>query len=158
MAIVPTVPVNFGPYGNTGTLDISKFTRTGSPYTNPNNFALLLAQNMSAFDILFGDETTSNNSIFGEGTNFGSTSSIYGSSAFGSEFSGAANLDITGVSPALEMIARSNLIGKTVEAVNPTTGKQFSGKVESVSVEGGILLINVGGIPVPPENLIKVTE
>jgi hypothetical protein len=158
MTIIPTVPVNFGQYGNTGTIDISKFTRTGSPYTNPDNFALLLAQNMSAFDILFGDENTSNNSIFGESSNFGSTSSIYQSSAFGNAFSGAANMDITGVSPALEMIARSNLIGKTVEAVNPTTGKQFSGKVESVSVEGGILLINVGGTPVPPENLIKVTE
>ena len=122
MIAIPNVPVNFGRYGNTGTIDISKYTRTGSPYTNPNNFSLLLAQNMSEFDILFGDETSSNNSIFGESTNFGSTSSIYNSSAFGNAFSGAAGTDITGVSPALEMIARSNLIGKNVDAIYPATG------------------------------------
>ena len=158
MAISPSIPVNFGPYGNTGTIDITKFTRTGSAYTDPNSFALMLAQNMSATDILFGDENTSNNSIFGETTNFGSTSSIYASSAFGDVFSGAASSAITGVSPAVEMIARSNLIGKTVEAIDPSTRQQFSGKVNSVSIEGGILLINVGGIAVPPENLIQVKE
>jgi len=159
MAIIPNVPVNFGRYGNTGTIDTTKYSRTGSPYTNPDTFALMLAQNLTNnIDILFGDETTSNNSIFGSSTNFGSGSSNAFSSAFGTDFSGLPTSGITGVSPAMEMITRSNLIGKTVEAINPSTGQKFSGKVESVSVEGGILLINVGGTPVPPENLIKVTE
>lgn len=56
------------------------------------------------------------------------------------------------------MITRSNLIGKTVEALLPGTKQTFTGKVESVNVNGGTLLINVGGTNVPPENLIKVTE
>lgn len=159
MAIIPNVPVNFGRYGNTGTIDTTKYSRTGSPYTNPDTFALMLAQNLTNnIDILFGDETTSNNSVFGSTTNFGSTASNSFSSAFGTDFSGLPTSGTTGVSPAVEMIARSNLIGKTVEAVDPSTGKQFSGKVESVSVQGGILLINVGGVSVPPENLITVTQ
>ena len=164
MAINPSIPVNFGKYGNTGTIDISKFSRTGSPYTNSDSFALMLAQNLNSnFDILFGDEESKNSSIFGNTTAFGASST--NTSSYLGDFGinntsdlGGLTSSTTGVSPALEMIARSNLIGKTVEAVNPATGKQFSGKVESVGLDGGVLLINVGGITVPPENLIQVTE
>ena len=164
MAIIPTVPVNFGPYGNTGSIDTSKFSRTGSPYSNPDSFALMLAQNLnSSFDVLFGDEESKNSAVFGDTNIFGASSSNASSylGDFGVNYMsdlGGQTSGITGVSPALEMIARSNLIGKNVEAVNPATGKQFSGKVESVDVEGGVLLINVGGTSVPPENLVKVAE
>ncbi|KAF0133323.1 MAG: hypothetical protein FD145_1341 [Candidatus Saganbacteria bacterium] len=164
MAIIPNPAVNFGSYGNTGTIDVSKFSRTGSPYTDPNSFALMLAQNMNDFDILFGDEEKKDSSTFGSSSLFSSSPS-----SVSPYFGGLTGVDIpsdiggqntffTGVSPAYEMIARSNLIGKTVEAVNPSTGQKFSGKVESVSVDGGILLINVGGTLLPPENLVSVTS
>jgi len=58
----------------------------------------------------------------------------------------------------MELIARSNLIGKTVEAINPLTREKFTGKVDAVLVENGILLIDIGGTKVTPEYLIKVTE
>ncbi|MFA4966693.1 MAG: hypothetical protein WC624_00515 [Candidatus Margulisiibacteriota bacterium] len=163
MAINPSIPVNFGKYGNTGTIDITKFSRTGSATTNTDNFALMLAQNMNAFDILYGDDQSRDDSIFGSsvfGTAPSSTSSIFGNVTgvnFPSDIGGVST-GYTGVSPAVEMIARSNLIGKTVDAIDPSTRQQFSGKVESVSVQGGILLINVGGISVPPENLLTVSE
>jgi hypothetical protein len=164
MAINPSIPINFGQYGNTGTIDISKFSRTGSPYTNSDSFALMLAQNLNSnFDILFGNEESKNSSVFGNTNAFGAssanTSSYLGD--FGINYLsdiGGQTSTTTGLSPALEMIARSNLIGKTVEAINPTTRKHFDGKVESVSVQGGILLINVDGIAVPPENLVQVKE
>ncbi len=165
MAIIPSPTVNFGPYGNTGTLDISKFSRTGSAYTNTDTFQVFLQQNMqNDFDILFGDEqTNANASVLGENSIFNSSpnsnSPFYGgnisNSSYPSDLAGLTNS--SGVSPALEMIARANLIGKNVDAIDPTTRKTFSGKVQSVSVEGGIILINVDGVSVPPENLLKVT-
>jgi hypothetical protein len=164
MTSIPSPVVNFGQYGNTGTIDISKFTRTGSANTDPNSFALMLAQNMNPFDILFGDENSSNSSsILGQQSFFNTfpntSSSLTGGNSSGINFPsdlGGVATGFNGVSAQYEMIARSNLIGKTVEAVEPGTHKTFTGKVEGVSVAGGILLINVGGTDVPPENLINV--
>jgi hypothetical protein len=166
MAIIPSPAVNFGPYGNTGTIDPTKYSRTGAANTDPGLFQLMLAQSMNnnAFNILFGnDEDSNNTSIFGSNnTAFGSSSSVFGEDILGnSSASLSSNISNNlsgGTSPALEMIARSGLIGKTVEAVRPGSKETFKGKVESVSVASGILLINVGGVNVPAENLIKVEE
>lgn len=161
-------PVNFGSRGNIGTIDVSKFSRSGSPYTNPDLFKLMLAQmiggSASDFDTLFGDNEASDTSLFGGTSFFGQTPSstsplfngINGVS-FPSDI-GGQNIFNSGVSPAIELIARSNLIGKTVSAVDPATQQTISGKVSGVSVEGGIVLINVGGTKVPPENLVSVVE
>ena len=151
--------------GNTGTIDISQFDRTGSPYTNPDFLRLLNEQMfVQNFDILFGDEERRDSSIFGGGN----VSSIAPSSAspmFGgltgaqlpSDIGGQSTL-FNGVSPQFELIARSNLIGKNVEAINPATKQKFTGEVKSVILERGMLLIDIDGIKVPAENLLKVTN
>ncbi len=151
---------------NYGTIDPSQFSRTGSAYSNPDFLKLYLAQlDQQTFSTLF-DENGAENSIFGDSSNiFGSTpsstSSIFGgtgNTALPTDLGGALSATDTGNSQYLELIARSNLIGKTVQALNPSTKQVFTGKVTSVSVDNGILLIEVNGIKVPPENLLKVME
>jgi len=147
----------------TGTVDPSQFSQTGSPYTNPDFLRLYIAQiEAQSFDTLFGEEGM-NNSIFGDSNMFGSlpstTSPLFGGmgeAMLPSDIAGATST--TGGSQYMELIARSNLVGKTVEAVDPRTGKTISGKVTSVFVENGILLIDIEGTKVPPENLTKVTS
>jgi len=167
MAIIPSPAVNFGKYGDTGTLDITKFSRTGSAYTNPDTFQVMLQQNMqSDFDILFGNDDENNNaSVLGENNIFSSTPSsnspYFGGTGSGStlpsDLAGLSNYS-SGTSTAVEMLARANLIGKTVEAVDPSTKQTITGKVMSISAKNGQILIDVAGHDIPPENLLKVTQ
>ncbi|MCX5750888.1 MAG: hypothetical protein NT099_04375 [Candidatus Saganbacteria bacterium] len=160
ISIPPTV--TFGKDGNIGTTDPSKFSRTGSAYsTDPNLFIYELkkAMNTDALDILFGDEETRSNSVFGSGSALGGNTSS-ASDPF-SDLTGQNSFD-NSLAPQIEMIARSNLIGKTVSAINPSTKSKIEGKVESISVTNGTLLfnLNVNGtiIKVPSENLLSVSE
>jgi len=155
------VPPIYG--GNTGTVDVSQYGRTGSATTNPDFFRLYTEQLFTQnFDVLFGDEGV-NNSVFGDTGIFGTmpsdTSSLFGGAdqtTLPSDVSGLSTQ--TGGNQYLELIARSNLVGKKVEAINPLTKQKFTGTVKDISLERGILLINIDGIQVPPENLLKVTS
>jgi hypothetical protein len=146
----------------TGTIDPSQFTRTGSPYTNPEFLQLYLAQlEQQSFDILF-DEEGVNNSVFGSSSVFGASPSSI-SPAFGGMGEATLPSDIAGLGTSagatpqyFELIARSALIGKMVDAIDPDTGKQFSGEVKSVSIENGQLIIDVSGTKIAPESLVKV--
>lgn len=166
MAIVPKPLIDFGAYGNIGSINPTQFSQTGSPFTDPNLFKLYLAQALdtNAFDILFGDEERRDSTIMGGQSIFGSSptnvSPLFGGIStidLPSDI-GGQNTFFPTVNPSELLIARSNLIGKTVEAVNPSTKQTFSGTVNSVGLENGILLIEVGSTKVPPENLIKVTS
>lgn len=161
MVYSPIVPLS-----NTdrGTIDPTQFSRTGSPYTNPDFFKLYMAQlDQKSFDTLFAEEGM-NNSIFGDsnsifGTVPSSTDTLFGGTGgatLPSDIGGG--LSTTGGSQYMELIARSNLVGKIVEAINPQTKQKFTGKVDSVLVDNGILLIEVGGVKVPPEYLVKITQ
>lgn len=151
---------------NHGTLDPSLFTRTGSAYTDPSFLKLYMAQlDQQSFDTLFGDEGL-NNSIFGSdssnvfATSPSSTSDLFGgtgSANLPSDIAGG-NLSQIGGSQYLEMVAKSNLIGKTVSAVDPATKQQFTGKVESVSLDNGVLLLTVGGKKVPIESILSISQ
>ena len=149
---------------NRGTIDPTQFSRTGSPYTNPDFFKLYMAQlDQKSFDTLFAEEGM-NNSIFGDsnsmfGTVPSSTNTLFGGTGGATLPSDiGAGLTATGGSQYLEMIARSNLVGKMAEAINPQTNQKFTGRVNSVMVENGMLLIDVGGVKIPPENLVKITQ
>jgi len=171
MAIKPVPPLTLGQYGNTGIIDTSQFSRTGSPYTDPDLFSIVMQQalNTSSFDILFGDnDDSSSSSAFGGSGVLESipsnTDPLFGGLSgvnMPSDIAGQSTF-YTGVSPQIEMIARSNLIGKTVTAVHPTTKENISGEVVKVSVSNGILLttLNVSGteVAVPPENLVSVSD
>ena len=162
MVYEPIPPLTDTKYG---TIDPTQFNRTGSAYTNPNFLQLYMAQlDKQAFDTLFGEEGM-NNSIFGDsnsnifGTTPSSTDPLFGGtggSTLPSDIAGS--LTSTSGSQYMQMIMQSGLIGRTVQAMNPQTKKMFTGKVKGVSVENGILLLDVDGIKITPEYLIKITE
>jgi hypothetical protein len=70
--------------------------------------------------------------------------------------------DILGVSsnnyvtPQFEMSVYSSLIGKTVTAINPSTGKEITDKVSSVQLQNGSVMLNINGVMVPPQNITKI--
>jgi hypothetical protein len=171
MVYRPIPSVTFGRYGNTGTIDVSQFSRTGSVYSDPDLFAVALQKSMNsnALSILFGDEQSEGNAIFGsssfsggDGTISDPLASMTTGTTYPSDLLGQ-NLYANTVSPQIEMIARSNLIGKTVTAINPVTKSRFSGDVKSISLNNGVLLIAIvdtsgKSINVTPENLLSVSE
>lgn len=152
MGVAPVIPLNYSQtHGSAGSTSLS----------DAQTFQLMLQQNMnkmiSGMDSLFESNSDNNSS---------SSDSFFGSSGdFLSSVTGSTQTSDSGIygsgantSPILEMIARSNLIGKTVEATDPSTGQTISGKVNSVFYENNILLFDVGGKKIPPENLLKVTS
>ncbi len=164
MANPTTFPINWGQYGNTGTIDTSSFSRTGSAFTDPQLFELTLQQmiNKSAQTLLSpSDETAEDDPFSAFSFSNSSSSSLFtgiGGVNMPSDLTGG-NILSTSQSLTMQMIARSGLIGKTVTATDPeNTSQTISGKVEGVSVDKGILLVNVGGIEVPPEYLLSVAE
>ncbi len=48
------------------------------------------------------------------------------------------------------------LIGKTIEAIDPTTGEKVTGTVSEVTFENGLAELIVGENTVPLENVVKV--
>ena len=91
--------------------------------------------------LLFGDNSTADDYTFG-GTDMFSN---YSNSLFGGGSSSISPTDFTGTNPFsaaqspnyLQLIIRSNLIGKTVSAVNPATQRQVSGTAKSVQIDNG---------------------
>jgi hypothetical protein len=154
MIAVPSIPLNYSNNRSSG-------YAANYAGTNADMFQILLQQNMnnmmSSFNPLFNnEEENSSSSFFGSASNFLPSSNLNnGTDLFGQVTGQSSN---TTNSPILEMIARSNLIGKTVEAVDPQTGSVITGKVQSVTYEGSLLLFDVGGKLIPPENLRKVSE
>jgi flagellar basal-body rod modification protein FlgD len=51
----------------------------------------------------------------------------------------------------------STLIGQNVTYIDPPTGETMSGTVESIRIEDGIAVLNVGGKNVPLMTVIEVT-
>jgi len=129
-----------------------------SMLTNGNidpRFAQMLIAQMTANNvnnILFGSEDTN-------GTAGSGDLDVFGTQATGSQNNfdafGVSN-GYTGVSSQFEMSVYSSLIGKTVTATDPSSGKQVTGKVTSVQTQNGNVAINVGGTIVTPENLLKI--
>lgn len=112
--------------------------------SNPELFKLYLAASMTNVDALFGDNDNDNSS-----------------DAYSTLFPTQQTANST-FSPAAtvyeEMITRSNLIGKTVDAFDPESKKIVTGKVSGVTVESGKLLIIVNGKGLSPENLVTIKE
>lgn len=122
-------------------------------------FATILLNQMNSNNvdsILFGDQTndqTTGTDMFGmqgmipgnlQGTNTMNNTDVFGASSF------------SNFNPQFEMSIYSTLIGKTVTAVNPLTGKEITEKVTSVKVQNGKVSLDLNGVTVPTENLIRV--
>jgi hypothetical protein len=101
---------------------------------------------------LFGEQTSENNSILGN-----SVSSLMGGSSTSSllsQLSGNSSGQL--FSETMMMPIYSNYIGKNVEATDSATNKTTSGKVESVLLQNGLAMLNVGGSIVDPSTVTKV--
>jgi len=141
------------------------YSRAQSPagkaaYSDAELFQVMLQQSVNnmisgASSLMGSDDSGNESSLFGSSGDF--VSNYSGSSQISSYGSSGLYGSGQNTSPILEMIARSNLIGKTVEATDPSTGQTVTGKVNSVFYEGGLLLFDVGGVKIPPENLKKIS-
>ena len=123
-------------------------------------FATMLINQMTTNNvnsILFGNETnneTSNNGIdFGVSTS--TPSNIPGTTNINDVFGASA---FSNVSPQFELSVYSSLIGKTVTAIDPSTGKEITDKVKSVVLQNGQVMLDLNGVIVPPANLIRITK
>jgi hypothetical protein len=121
---------------------------------DPKFARMLLSQmyNNNVNTILFGSEDTTGSSSSGSIDIF-DTQSTASSSNFNS-LGEAANF--TSVSPQYQMSVYSSLIGKTVTATKPLTNEQITGKVTSVQLQNGQVVLNVEGTLVPTGNLLKI--
>jgi hypothetical protein len=129
---------------STGSLSNSQ--TASSSLSDPQLFRLMLEQqvNQNLSSLFSGDNDEEN-----------SSSSLLGSSNDVFNFSGTTSSALT--SPVYQMIAQSGLIGKSVEALDPKTGQTIKGQVQGVEMIGSQIYVMVGGIPVPPENLRRIT-
>jgi hypothetical protein len=126
-----------------------------------NKFANLLISQMAsnnADSILFGDQSSSSSgSSFDP---FGSSDPFSSDTSNGNAITSQSILNNSSssgyITPQFEMSVYSSLIGKTVTALDPSTGKQITNKVASVTVQNGKTVLMVGTTIIPPENLLKI--
>jgi hypothetical protein len=108
--------------------------------------------------ILFGNETNNQDST-NAGIDFGvsglTPTNVPGTTNINDVFGASA---FSNVSPQFELSVYSSLIGKTVTATDPSTGKQVTDKVKSVVLQNGKVMLDVNGVIVPPENLSRIAK
>ena len=127
-------------------------------------FATILLQQMNQNNIdsiLFGEDINNPESssagidIFGmqgmipsnlQGTNTVNNTDIFGASAFSS------------ISPQFEMSVYSTLIGKTVSATDPLNGQRLEGKVTSVQLQNGQIMVEINDRFIPTNNLTGIEQ
>jgi hypothetical protein len=120
-------------------------------------FAVMLMNQMSTNNvdsILFGNATGNDQS---SNIDFGvsnlTPSNIPGTTNVNDTFGASAFSNVT---PQFQLSVYSSLIGKTVTAVDPLSGKQISGKVSGVQLQNGQVILNVSGTLVPTGNIVKI--
>jgi len=57
-----------------------------------------------------------------------------------------------------QLTQSSALIGKEVTYIDPETGEEISGIVQSVKIEEGLAVLNIDGTDVPLMSVIEITE
>jgi hypothetical protein len=124
-------------------------------------FATMLISQMTTNNvnsILFGNETNNQDST-NAGIDFGvsglTPTNVPGTTNINDVFGASA---FSNVSPQFELSVYSSLIGKTVTATDPSSGKQITDKVKSVVLQNGKVMLDVNGVIVPPENLSKIAK
>lgn len=125
-------------------------------------FATLLINQMTSNNvnsILFGDNTNDGSSgsdstdIFGMQGMVPSNLQAAGASINNDAFGASA---FGGVTPQFELSVYSTLIGKTVSATDPLGGQQIEGKVSSVTLQNGNVVLDINGRSVPTNNIIRI--
>jgi len=157
MAYGPVNPISSSDINNTTSAsqvfsqnNNNLITQLMSSQSNPKLATVLLNQitDNNVNSILFGNDTTSStaNIDFGVSGYTGTTNinDIYGASTGNN------------VSSQFELSVYSSLIGKTVTAIDPSSGKNITGQVKSVLLQNGKAMLDVNGVTVPPENISKI--
>ena len=111
--------------------------------------------------ILFGSQDTSGSGAgFDElgasglvPSNVPTSSSMNGSDVFA-----ASSTGLTGITPQMELSVYSQLIGKTVTAVNPLDQKKITDKVTSVQMQNGQVVLNLNGVLVATANVVSIQK
>ncbi|MCX5749096.1 MAG: hypothetical protein NTZ10_02460 [Candidatus Saganbacteria bacterium] len=122
------------------------------------DFMKILIAQMSSPDLssLFGSNSNDqSSSIFGSSTNslFGSDTSLLTQALGGQSTSGIGLPTI----PQMELTVWSNLIGKTVDYLDPATGAAASGAVKSVVLENDATMLDLGDRTIKPSIITKVS-
>jgi len=124
-------------------------------------FATMLLNQMTTNNvnsILFGNETNDQGSS-NAGIDFGvselTPTNVPGTTNINDVFGASA---FSNVSPQFELSVYSSLIGKTVTAINPGTGKEITDKVKGVLLQNGQVMLDINGVTVPPTNIVRITK
>ncbi len=130
-------------------IDPYKIAR-GEQQVDPKLFQAYLRASVANVDALFGDDKqTDDADVFGTAQD---APSQY------SNIPQAANVFPDSSQVYEQMINKSGLIGKTVDATDPETKQIITGKIAGVTVESGKLQILINGKAIPPENLLSIKE
>jgi len=163
MAVDPVSTIS----GSSGTID-----PTSALALNNNQIsALLVSGNLDpkfATLLLSQMSTNNTNSILFGGAQEGETADIFGMQGLVPDnllgTTSTSNTDIFGggafnnTSPQFELSVYSSLIGKTAKATNPMTGLQIEGVVKSVSLQNGVVMLEINGINIPTANLLSIKQ
>jgi len=162
MVVNPVFPVSSGK------------SRTNSIPTLPSDFsnnnqlyALLASGNVDPkFAVMLINQITDNNvnSIMFGSDQEQANANVLGNDLFGAGTDGDLSSTL-GISNPIssqpsqfELSVYSTLIGKTVTALNPQTNVELSGKVSSVQLQNGNVMLDVDGTLVPSQNLKKIKQ
>ena len=148
---------NFDPLTAVSSLNNTQIAASLTSGNIDPKFAVMLLNQMTSNNvnsILFGNDQQAASSDY-LGTDMFNTTS-----ALSPNFIGGGTQDIFGqtslVSPQYEMSVYSSLIGKTITALNPETGQQITDKVTGVLLQNGKVVLDVNGVIIPTENLLKI--
>lgn len=135
----------------------SSSSDTRTSVTSTDFMKILLAQ-MSSPDLssLFGGNNNENSSsVFGTSMDslFGSNTSLL-TQALSGQGSSALGPFTT---PQMELSVWSNLIGKTVDSIDPVTGAKVSGTVQSVLLDNNSTVLDIGSTTIKPSTITKVS-
>ena len=144
---------------------------SNSANLSSDDFTRILLAQMASPDLssLFNsnNDDENNSNPFGSGYSssslFGNLSSLLppqlmagSGSSLGGVSSQLMNAYSLGAVPSMQLSLWSNLIGKTVEATDPLTGKSVSGKVASVVMQNGSAMLDIGSL-IDPAAVTKVS-
>ena len=137
-----------------------------SSINDPNFMRLLIAQmrnpDMSSLFTSSEEEDSSSpfgstfSSMFGTSSPQSTLQQLTGSQATGIMGGFGATPTLSGITPQMELSIWSGLIGKTIKALEFTSGKEINGAIKSVLLDNGVVKLEVNGTYVAPGSLEKI--
>ena len=128
--------------------------------TNNTDFSKILLAQMSNPDLgaLFSSNENGTSSSVGNSFNdlVSNTNAMMGLAGTGSANASSGLFGQTSNSTELELTLWGNMIGKNIEALDRSTGETKKGKVNSVMMQDGAVVLDVDGALIAPAAIIKI--